>query len=65
MELSKEEVQLILTQRKEKARITSYNQGLEAAAQQAESYAAQCCGGTGEGGEGYKNLAVSIRQLKK
>lgn len=42
----------------------AYNQGLEAAAQQAESWAAQSGGGSGVGGEGYTNLAIAIRRMQ-
>ena len=45
--------------------LDSFNAGLELAAQLAESWADQCCGGSGEGGEGYRNLAKAIRSKQK
>jgi hypothetical protein len=39
----------------------SFNAGLELAARLAESWADECCGGSGDYGEGYRNLAKSIR----
>jgi hypothetical protein len=54
---------MVQEMRRQRERTTSYNRGLEAAAQQAEAWAAQCCGGSGEGGEGYRNLAIAIRRM--
>lgn len=38
----------------------NYNHGLWVASQMAEEWAALCSGGTGQGGDGYKNLASAI-----
>lgn len=40
-----------------------YLMGLEAAAQKCENFAAQCCGGSGEGGGGYLAAADAIRKI--
>jgi hypothetical protein len=40
----------------------SYNRGLDDAAETARDWSRQCCGGTGEGGEGYANLADVIER---
>jgi hypothetical protein len=40
-----------------------YLLGLAAAARKAEEWAAECCGGSGLGGEGYKNLAQAILKI--
>lgn len=44
-------------------RLNGYRMGLHAASQMALSYAEQCCGGSGEGGEGYRNLAYAILKI--
>lgn len=41
----------------------AYVMGLSDAARTAESWADQSCGGSGTGGEGYRNLARSILGL--
>jgi hypothetical protein len=42
-----------------------YNAGLIDAARKADGWAAECCGGSGEGSQGYKNLAESIRNMQR
>lgn len=41
-----------------------FQMGLDAASALADNWADQCCGGSGEGGEGYRNLACAQRRLK-
>ncbi len=59
-QLTEAERIFIAQQRKSAEMDRAFNAGLEAAARLAESWADQCCGGSGEGGEGYRNLAKSI-----
>lgn len=47
----------------EQERLRGYRLGLAAAASKARSWADQCAGGSGEGGEGYRNLAASIEAI--
>jgi hypothetical protein len=61
--LSTAEWEMVQEMSRQAIRREGYNRGIEAAAQQAEAWADQCCGGSGEGGEGYRNLAVAIRRM--
>lgn len=61
--LTPEERTLVLAHRKRAEYARAYNNGLEAAASQCEAWADECCGGSGEGGEVYRNIAGSIRKL--
>ena len=63
--LSEAEWLAVLDMRKRLVFDNGFNAGLETAALIADSWADQCCGGSGEGGEGYRNLAVSIREKAK
>lgn len=45
--------------------LKAFNAGLELAARIAESWADECCGGSGQGGEGYRNLAKVIRNKQR
>ncbi len=45
--------------------LSSFNAGLELAAKIADSWADECCGGSGVDGEGYRNLAKAIRSKIK
>lgn len=62
MDLSPEEQAIIIEHRKKRDYMRAYNHGLETAACICESWAAESCGGSGEGGQGYKNLAEIIRK---
>lgn len=42
----------------------THDLAIAAAANIAKSWAAECCGGSGEGGEGYLNLANTINNLR-
>lgn len=65
MDLTPEEKDLIIEHRKKREYLRGYNEGLETAAKTCESWAAESCGGSGEGGHGYKNLAAIIRDKKR
>lgn len=57
-------IEVDLEEAKSKAiRLNGYRMGLHAASRMALSYADQCCGGSGEGGEGYRNLADAISKI--
>lgn len=64
MDLTPEEQALIIEHRKRLDYKRAYDDGLETAARICESWAAESCGGSGEGGQGYKNLAAIIREKK-
>ncbi len=42
---------------------SGYLAGLRAASNKAINWADECCGGSGDGGEGYRNLAAAIRRI--
>ena len=63
--LSAAEWEIVQEYRRQAIRIDGYKRGLEAAAQKADAWAAECCGGSGEGGEGYRSLANQIRAMAR
>jgi hypothetical protein len=56
---------LVLEEERERRETMMFNSGLEAAARKSVEWADQSCGGSGFGGEGYRNLATSILSLRK
>ena len=64
MDITPEERDIIIEHRKRRDYMRAYNDGIEAAAHICESWAAESCGGSGEGGHGYKSLAAIIRKKK-
>lgn len=62
--VTSEEWNLILERRKTREREIAISSGLELAARLAEQWATESGGGSGNGGEGYLNLAIAIRRLK-
>ncbi len=61
--LTPEEVQLVLNSRTEKIRTEAYKQGLVAAFHKCQEWANECDGGSGKGGEGYRNLGEAILRI--
>lgn len=61
--LTAEEWEMVLQFRRAKADAAARARGLDAAARLADEWADQCGGGSGAGGDGYRNLAAAIRQL--
>lgn len=61
--LTAEEWAVVLKMRRDLADRAARATGLEAAARLAENWADQAGGGSGLGGEGFRNLATAIRQL--
>jgi hypothetical protein len=61
--LTTDEWKMIKDHRKKQERDRYRNLGLADAAGLADNWAEQCCGGSGEGGEGYRNLANAIRGM--
>jgi hypothetical protein len=63
--LTTEEWNLILELRQKNRDTAWRNTGLQEAASLADQWADECCGGSGQGGEGYRNLATAIRRLMR
>ena len=63
MDLTPEEAEIIRRHRDAKAWDRAYNQAIGDAVRLAYSYADQCCGGSGEGGNEYRVLGDALQKL--
>jgi hypothetical protein len=64
-ELTPDEWQLVQNKRQAEERNKAFNEGISRAIELCNSYAAQCCGGSGQGGEAYKIVAQNLERLYK
>lgn len=64
-DLTQVEWELILKHRENQKELTAYNRALHDAARELYSVAAQCCGGSGQGGDEYKRSAAIVERLTK
>ncbi len=63
VELTEAEVTLVTKAREREIFEAGYRMGLAAASAKAIAWGNECCGGSGEGGQGYHNLGASILRI--